>query len=83
MFSEMVAESMFGLADVQEPTSGTLDAVDQVRGCTCEHLSHLEGLSKPMDGVEGTVMTGVSLRVPASAVSCHFLLGEKDKTSAL
>lgn len=32
MFSETVTESTLGLADVQEPTLGTLDAADEVRG---------------------------------------------------
>lgn len=32
MFSETATESMLGLADVQEPSSGTLDVVDEAKG---------------------------------------------------
>lgn len=38
------------------PTLGTLDAVDEVRGGEHEPLSHLEGLQKSLDGGDGRGM---------------------------
>lgn len=53
MFHEMVAEFILCFTNVQEATSGTLDAVDEVRQGALEPLSHLTGLLGSLDGVEG------------------------------
>eukprot|EP00061_Rhincodon_typus_P012598 g38438.t1 len=38
MVHELVTKSALGLTDVQETTSGAIDTVGQVRGCTGESL---------------------------------------------
>eukprot|EP00061_Rhincodon_typus_P003821 g21051.t1 len=47
-----VSEPALGLPDVEEATSGTADAIDQVGGCAGEPLLDLERLSGAWDGGE-------------------------------
>lgn len=37
VFSKTVGKFTFGLANVQKPTFGTPDTVDEVTGGTCQH----------------------------------------------
>eukprot|EP00061_Rhincodon_typus_P009295 g32690.t1 len=52
MLRESVTESAFGLTDVEETTSGAMDTVIKVGGCTGEPLLDLESLSWALDGGE-------------------------------
>eukprot|EP00061_Rhincodon_typus_P017713 g46538.t1 len=60
---EKVSESLLGLTDVEEATSGATDTVDQVGGCTGEPLSDVKGLLWALNGGEGGgVGAGAKLR---------------------
>eukprot|EP00061_Rhincodon_typus_P010190 g34285.t1 len=59
---KVLSESTLGLTDVDEATSGSVDAVDQVEGCAGEPLSNVEGLFCALnEGEEGDVGAGVAL----------------------
>eukprot|EP00061_Rhincodon_typus_P016391 g44584.t1 len=53
MFHETVPESELCLTDIEEATSGAIDTVDQVGGCTGEALSDMESLLWALDGGGG------------------------------
>eukprot|EP00061_Rhincodon_typus_P012694 g38590.t1 len=80
---KMVAESTFGLTDVEEATSGAADVVDQVDGRTGEPLSDMKGLfwMEASDGGEGGGVGAVlrilpplqiDLRLNIDATDCLF-----------
>eukprot|EP00061_Rhincodon_typus_P003747 g20876.t1 len=50
MLYETISESKLGLTNVEEATSGAVDTVDQVGGCTGEPLSDVKGLLWALDG---------------------------------
>eukprot|EP00061_Rhincodon_typus_P011812 g37102.t1 len=52
MLRELVTESMLGLTDVEEATSGVMDTVYHVGGCTGEPLSDMESLLWALGGDE-------------------------------
>eukprot|EP00061_Rhincodon_typus_P007956 g30142.t1 len=53
MLHKIVPESVLGLIDAEETTSGATDTVDQVGGCISEPLSDMECLLCVLDGGEG------------------------------
>lgn len=52
MFSETMAKSLLGLADIEQSILGTPDTVDEVGGGAGKSLPHLKGLSRSLDEVE-------------------------------
>lgn len=48
-----VALSMFGLVIVEEDPLKGVDVLNQVGGCACESVPHLEGQSTSLDWGEG------------------------------
>eukprot|EP00061_Rhincodon_typus_P015642 g43429.t1 len=50
MLRETVPESVLGLTDVEEATSGATDTVDQIERCTGEPLSDMENSFWALDG---------------------------------
>eukprot|EP00061_Rhincodon_typus_P005872 g25914.t1 len=53
MLHKMVSESLLGVTDVEEATSGAADAVDQVNGCAGEPMSDVEDFFVLNAGEEG------------------------------
>eukprot|EP00061_Rhincodon_typus_P009988 g33914.t1 len=66
MLYKTVSESVLGLTDVQEATSGVVDTLDQVDGCADEPMSDVKGLFWALNGGDGGgVGAGVELLTAA------------------